>query len=44
MVGEGQPLHHREQPTRSPYTRQVFPRISSAVGFFFCGMIDEPVA
>ena len=30
--------------TRSPTTRPVFPRMSSAKsGFFFCGMMDEPV-
>ena len=28
-----------------PYTRPVLPRTSSAIsGFFFCGMMDEPVA
>ena len=30
--------------TRSPTTRPVLPRISSAKsGFFFCGMMDDPV-
>ena len=30
---------------KSPYTRPVLPRISSATsGFFFCGMMEEPVA
>ena len=30
---------------RSPYTRPVLPRTSSATsGFFFWGMMDEPVA
>ena len=29
---------------RSPYTRPVLPRTSSAIsGFFFCGIIEEPV-
>ena len=31
--------------TKSPTTRPILPRVSSAKsGFFFCGMIDEPVA
>ena len=30
--------------TKSPTTRPVLPRMSSAKsGFFFCGMMDEPV-
>jgi hypothetical protein len=30
--------------TRLPITRALFPRTSSGTsGFFFCGMIDEPV-
>ncbi len=29
---------------RCPYTLPVLPRTSSAMsGFFFCGMMDEPV-
>src|SRR5437899_2960170 len=32
------------RPTRWPLTRPVLPRTSSAAsGFFFCGMIEEPV-
>ena len=31
-------------PIRSPYTRPVLPRTSSVMsGFFFWGMMDEPV-
>ena len=30
--------------TSEPYTRPVLPRTSSATsGFFFCGMMEEPV-
>ena len=32
------------RPTRSPTTRPILPRVSSAKsGFFFCGMIELPV-
>ena len=31
-------------PARLPMSRPVLPRVSSATsGFFFCGMIDDPV-
>ena len=30
--------------TKSPTTRPIFPRVNSAKsGFFFCGIIDDPV-
>ena len=44
LYASGKPLSVVSIAVKSPYTRPVFPRISSAIsGFFFCGIIDEPV-
>ena len=44
LYAKGKPLRTVSSDIRSPYTRPVFPLTSSAMsGFFFCGMIDEPV-
>ena len=40
----GVPFKTVNSPIKFPYARPVFPRISSAIsGFFFCGIIDDPV-
>ena len=46
VVAERQPLLEREQARRDRRSRApLLPRTSSATsGFFFCGIIDEPVA
>ena len=46
VVGERQALERRPAaPVRLPISRPDLPRASSATsGFFFCGMIDDPVA
>ena len=44
LYARGSPLRTVSSAIRSPKTRPVLPRISSAMsGFFFCGIIDEPV-
>ena len=38
------PLMTVRMAVRLPYTRPVLPRMSSGMsGFFFCGMMEEPV-
>ena len=46
VIGERQALERAAaSPTRSPVSRAARPRAISAMsGFFFCGMIEEPVA
>ena len=44
VVGQRQRVHHAVQRARWPTTRGALARSSSAAsGFFFCGMIDEPL-
>src|SRR5207253_962675 len=44
LYASGCPLMSVSRATSAPYTRPVLPRISSGTsGFFFCGMIEEPV-
>ena len=44
LYASGRPFSIVSSVTRSPYTRPVLPRTSSAIsGFFFWGIIDEPV-
>ena len=43
-VAVGRPFKVASRPVRSPMSRPDLPRVSSAMsGFFFCGMMDEPV-
>ena len=45
LYASGRPFIMVSRVWRSPYTLAVLPRISSVIsGFFFWGMIDEPVA
>ena len=47
VVGEREAFQHRQQPGRGRPTavRPALPRAASAAsGFFFCGIIEEPVA
>ena len=45
LYASGSPFIVVSTATRLPCRRPLLPRISSATsGFFFCGMIDEPVA
>ncbi len=44
LYANGRPLRVASNPVRWPISRPALPRASSATsGFFFCGMIDEPV-
>ena len=44
VVRERESLERVSRPVRLPIRRPDLPRASSAMsGFFFCGMIDEPV-
>src|SRR5258708_8367422 len=45
LEGSGRPLSVVSSPARPPISRPALPRASSATSaFFFCGMIDHPVA
>ena len=44
LYANGSALSVDSRPVRSPMRRPDLPRVSSATsGFFFCGMIDDPV-
>ena len=44
LYASGSALSVASSPVRSPMSRPALPRVSSATsGFFFCGMIDDPV-
>ncbi|MCY1244911.1 hypothetical protein D9M72_580110 [compost metagenome] len=44
LYASGRPFSVASSPVRLPISRPAFPRASSATsGFFFCGMIEEPV-
>ena len=44
LYASGRPLSVASSPVRLPISRPALPRASSATsGFFFCGMIEEPV-
>ena len=44
LYASGRPLSVASSPVRSPISRPALPRASSATsGFFFCGMIEDPV-
>ncbi len=44
LYASGRPLRVASRPERLPMRRPDLPRASSAIsGFFFCGMIDDPV-
>ena len=45
LYESGRPFSVASSPVRLPIRRPDLPRASSAMsGFFFCGIIDEPVA
>ncbi|CPU65937.1 Uncharacterised protein [Mycobacteroides abscessus] len=44
LYASGRPLSVASRPVRSPMRRPALPRASSATsGFFFCGMMLDPV-
>ena len=44
LYASGRPLSVVSSPVRSPMSRPALPRASSAMsGFFFCGMMLDPV-
>ena len=44
LYARGKAFKVVRRPVRFPTSRPAFPRASSAIsGFFFCGIIDDPV-